>query len=62
MGLIYKTNVLQKIGCTVVSTQNLAFINMNVSGGYDQIFLSYRELPCSIVNLVEICNKSISLI
>ncbi len=54
LGLIYETNVWQKIGCTVVSTQNLEFINMDVSGGYDQIsrlvsarvrkFLSYLNL------------------
>ncbi len=37
MGLIYETNVRPKIGRTVVSTQNLEFINMDVSGGYDQI-------------------------
>ncbi len=36
-GLIYETNVRQKIGHTVVSTQNLEFIDMDVSGGYDQI-------------------------
>ncbi len=37
VGLIYETNVRPKIGRTVVSTQNLEFINMDVSGGYDQI-------------------------
>ncbi len=37
MGLIYETNVRPKIGRTVVSTQNLEFINMDVSGGYEQI-------------------------
>ncbi len=37
LGLIYETNVRQKIGHTVVSTQNLEFIDMDVSGGYDQI-------------------------
>ncbi len=37
MGLIYETNVWQKSGRTVVSTQNLEFFNMDVSGGYDQI-------------------------
>ncbi len=37
MGLIYETNVRPKFGRTVVSTQNLEFINMDVSGGYDQI-------------------------
>ncbi len=30
MGLIYETNVRPKIGRTVVSTQNLEFINMEV--------------------------------
>ncbi len=35
MGLIYETNVRPKFGRTVVSTQNLEFINMDVSGGYD---------------------------
>ncbi len=35
--IIYETNVRPKIGRTVVSTQNLEFINMDVSGGYDQI-------------------------
>ncbi len=33
MGLIYETNVRPKFGRTVVSTQNLEFINMDVSGG-----------------------------
>ncbi len=37
LGLISETNVRPKIGRTVVSTQNLEFINMDVSGGYDQI-------------------------
>ncbi len=37
VGLIYETNVRPKFGRTVVSTQNLEFINMDVSGGYDQI-------------------------
>ncbi len=37
LGLIYETNVQPKIEHTVVSTQNLEFINMDVSGGYDQI-------------------------
>ncbi len=37
LGLIYETNVRLKFGRTVVSTQNLEFINMDVSGGYDQI-------------------------
>ncbi len=37
LGLIYETNVRPKFGRTVVSTQNLEFINMDVSGGYDQI-------------------------
>ncbi len=36
LGLIYETTVRPKFG-TVVSTQNLEFINMDVSGGYDQI-------------------------
>ncbi len=35
VGLIYETNVRPKFGRTVVSTQNLEFINMDVSGGYD---------------------------
>ncbi len=35
--LIYETNVRPKIGRTVVSAQNLEFINMDMSGGYDQI-------------------------
>ncbi len=58
MGLIYETNVRPKFGRTVVSTQNLEFIQ--VSGGYDQIsrqvwarvhkFLSQLELACSIEN------------
>ncbi len=37
VGLIYETNVRPKCGRKVVSTQNLEFINMDVSGGYDQI-------------------------
>ncbi len=40
MGLIYETNVRPKIGHTVISTQNfffVEFINMDVSGGWDQI-------------------------
>ncbi len=37
LGLIYETNVRPKIGRTVVSTQKLEFINMDVSGGSDQI-------------------------
>ncbi len=37
MGLIYKMNVRPKIGHTIVSMQNLEFINMDVSGGWDQI-------------------------
>ncbi len=37
LGLIYEMNVRPKFGRTVVSTQNLEFINMDVSGGYDQI-------------------------
>ncbi len=37
VGLIYETNVRPKIGHMVVSAQNLEFINMDVSGGYDQI-------------------------
>ncbi len=31
LGLIYEMNVRPKIGRTVVSTQNLEFINMDVS-------------------------------
>ncbi len=62
LGLIYETNVRPKFGRTVVSTQNLEFINMDVSGGYDQIsrqvwarvrkFLSQPELACSIENCI----------
>ncbi len=37
LGLIYETNVQPKIEHKVFSTQNLEFINMDVSGGYDQI-------------------------
>ncbi len=37
LGLIYETNVRQKSERTLVSTQNLEFINMDVSSGYDQI-------------------------
>ncbi len=37
MDLIYKTNIHKKIERAVVSMQNLEFINMDVSGGYDQI-------------------------
>ncbi len=37
LGLIYETNVRPKFGRMVVSTQNLEFINMDASGGYDQI-------------------------
>ncbi len=33
----YETNVRPKIGRTVISTQNLELINMDVIGGYDQI-------------------------
>ncbi len=72
MGLIYETNVRPKIGRTVVSTQNLEFINMDMSGGYDQIsrliwarvrkFLSQPELACSIENLEELYNDSILFI
>ncbi len=72
MGLIYETNVRPKIGRTVVSTQNLEFINMDVSGGYDQIsrliwarvrkFLSQPELACSIENFEELYNDSILFI
>ncbi len=64
MGLIYETNVRPKFGRTVVSTQNLEFINMDVSGGYDQIsrqvwarvrkFLSQPELACSTENFKEL--------
>ncbi len=72
VGLIYETNVRPKIGRTVVSTQNLEFINMDVSGGYDQIsrqvwarvrkFLSQPELACSIENFEELYNDSILFI
>ncbi len=31
--IIYETNVRPKIGRTVISTQNLELINMDVSGG-----------------------------
>ncbi len=31
------TKVRRKIGCMVVSLQNVQFINMDMSGGYDQI-------------------------
>ncbi len=64
VGLIYETNVRPKFGRTVVSTQNLEFINMDVSGGYDQIsrqvwarvrkFLSQPELACSTENFKEL--------
>ncbi len=37
VGIIYETNVRQKIGPTVFSTQNLELINMDMSGGYAQI-------------------------
>ncbi len=37
VGLIYETNVQPKNGYAVVCTRNLEFINMDVSGGYDQI-------------------------
>ncbi len=37
MGLIYEMDVRPKIGRAVVSMQNLEFINMDVSGGNDQI-------------------------
>ncbi len=37
LGLIYETNVRQKSERTLISTQNLEFINMDLSGGYDQI-------------------------
>ncbi len=37
MGLIYETNVRQKSGRTVVSTQYLELINKDVSSGYNQI-------------------------
>lgn len=32
MGIIYKMNIWQKIECTIVSMQNLKFINMDVNG------------------------------
>ncbi len=35
--IIYETNVRPEIGRMVISIQNLEFINMDVSGGYDQI-------------------------
>ncbi len=67
--LIYQTSIQQKIGRTVISTQNLEFINMDVSGGCDQIshqvsahvhnFLSYPELSKSVR---ELYNNSILLI
>ncbi len=54
LGLIYGKNVWLEIGCAVVSMQNLEFINMGMSDGYDQIsrlvsacvrkFLSYLDL------------------
>ena len=37
MAQIYQTNVRQKTGRTITSTQNPAFINMHVNVGYDQI-------------------------
>ncbi len=48
-----------KLGSTVVSTQNLEFINMDVSGGYDQsnfsttnlIFQPLIKLKCSQPNI-----------
>lgn len=58
MGLIYEMDLWQKTGRMVVSTQNLAFINVVMSGGYDQIsrqvsalvrkFLSWPELVTSV--------------
>ena len=63
MALIYQTSVQQKTGRTVISTQSSAFINLDVSGGYDQIsrqvsarvrkFSSRVDLRYSIVNLAE---------
>jgi len=38
VALIYETNVLQKTGRTVISTQSSAFIKVDVNGGYDQIW------------------------
>ncbi len=35
MGLIYETNLRPKIEPMVVSMQNLEFINMDVSGGFE---------------------------
>ncbi len=37
MALIYEPNVWQKTGRAVISTRSSAFINMDVSGGNDQI-------------------------
>ncbi len=64
LGLIYEANVRTKNGRTVVSMQNLEFINIDVSGGYDQIsrqvwaqvckFLSPPELACSTENFGEL--------
>ncbi len=36
-GDIYETNLRPEIVHTVVSTQNLEFINLDISGDYDQI-------------------------
>ncbi len=37
MGLIYETNLRPEFGRMVISKQSLEFINMDVSGDYDQI-------------------------
>ena len=37
MALIYQTNIRQKNVLTTISTQTSAFINLDVSGSYDQI-------------------------
>ena len=37
MALIYQTNIQQKTVRTTISTQASAFINLDVSGSYDQI-------------------------
>ena len=37
VALIYETNVRQKTGRTVIPMQSSAFINLDVSVGYDQI-------------------------
>ncbi len=72
MGLIYEMNVQQKIGCMVASMQNLEFINMDVTGGYDQIsrlvsvrvrkFLSYWTCMQHSKSGGELYNNSILFI